>query len=381
MKIGLLGYGVVGVGVQKIANACPELEVKRILCKEIQDGGLFAYDYSEIVNDPEIGAVVEAMGGVHPAREFVLQALQAGKHVVTPNKALMAACGPELVAAAAEHGVCIRCTASVGGGIPWLRTLANACRLDEVKAFGGIFNGTTNFILSAMEQSGASFEGALQEAQKLGYAEKDPTADIDGWDVRRKVAVSAGVAFGLSPEEQSVPMEGIRSVTAQDMEAFRAMGCTCRLLGHAAKTPEGVSAWVEPTLVKLGSMEAAVEKNNNLITMDAELLGVQSFYGQGAGRFPTAANVVEDLLELTKPAPVYYRDGLRAGQAVCTDVHPYYVRTDAPDAWLEANTEKETDSYVLTKPVPVTQMHAWLQEQRLAGAQVFAAGLKGEKEC
>ena len=306
MNIGLLGFGVVGGGVLELTQSRSDIAVSRVLLRSPKAGlpeGLATYDFNDILTDNAIDTVVEVMGGLHPAYEYVSAAMERGKNVVTANKALIAAYYPELTALAKEKGVALRCTAAVGGGIPWLVNLARVKRLDTVGAVGGIMNGTTNFIMDAMHKSPVDFPAILKEAQDLGYAEADPSADIDGDDIRRKLCISANIAFDAVLEETAIPTFGIRTVTAEDIAAFKAHGFVCKLLAAAESTENGVCAYVEPTLVDAGEPEAAVPANYNLITCTAERVGRQSFFGQGAGRFPTASNVVQDCLTCPVTSP------------------------------------------------------------------------------
>ena len=275
MHIGLLGFGVVGGGVWALCAPRDDLNVKRVLLRSRKEGlpeEVVTFNADDILNDPEIDTVVEVMGGLHPAYEYVSAALARGKSVVTANKALIAAYYTELTALAREKGAALRCTAAVGGGIPWLTNLERVKRLDTVCAVGGIMNGTTNFIMDAMHKAPVDFPAILKEAQDLGYAEADPSADIDGDDIRRKLCISANIAFDAALEETAIPTFGIRTVTAADIAAFQSHGFACKLLARAESTDSGVCAYVEPTLVDAGDLEAAVPANFNLIT-----------YGRAAG--------------------------------------------------------------------------------------------------
>ena len=299
MNIGLLGFGVVGGGVWELAAERDDICVKRVLLRSPKAGlpeSAVTFDVNDILNDDTIDTVVEVMGGLHPAYEYVTAAMERGKNVVTANKALIAAYYQELTALAKEKGVALRCTAAVGGGIPWLVNLARVKRLDTVCAVGGIMNGTTNFIMDAMHKAPVDFPAILKEAQELGYAEADPSADIDGDDIRRKLCISANIAFDAVLDETAIPTFGIRTVTASDIAAFKAHGFVCKLLAAAEAAENGVCAYVEPTLVDAGEPEAAVPANYNLITYTADRIGRQRFLGQGAGRFPTPANAVQDCL-------------------------------------------------------------------------------------
>ena len=308
MNIGLLGFGVVGGGVWELAQENRALNVKKVLVRREAPslGKAAVQDVEAILRDTEIDTVVEVLGGLHPAYEWICRALAAGKDVVTANKAVISAYYRELTALARENGVALRCTAAVGGGIPWLVNLQRCRRVDTVTEVGGIMNGTTNFIMDAMARQGADFPAVLQRAQELGYAEADPSADIDGDDIRRKLTISANIAFDALLREEDIPAFGIRTVTGADVADFRAHGFTCKLLACAQRTETGVAAYVEPALVAEGEPEAAVPGNYNLISCTGELLGRQSYFGQGAGRYPTAANVVQDCLDLLTGEDGFY---------------------------------------------------------------------------
>lgn len=238
-------------------------------------------------------------------------------------------------------------------------------------------NGTTNFIMDAMARQGADFPAVLQRAQELGYAEADPSADIDGDDIRRKLTISANIAFDALLREEDIPAFGIRTVTGADVADFRAHGFTCKLLACAQRTETGVAAYVEPALVAEGEPEAAVPGNYNLISCTGELLGRQSYFGQGAGRYPTAANVVQDCLDLLTGEDGFYTETARP-MAVEADAvaHPYYVRTRTADPWLESVTADRWDSGVITGAVPVGQMLRWAAAQRQRDPGCFVAGIR-----
>ena len=268
MKIALLGYGTVGGGVYRIIEKRTDMEVKYVLdLREFPElGSRLVHDFDTIINDPEIETVAEAMGGLHPAYEFATACLKAGKNYVTANKHLVSHYYAELTQLALEHGVCLRCTPAVGGGIPWLINLERARRADTITSLQGIMNGTTNFILDTMLHSATSFGDALARAQELGYAEADPAADIDGWDIQRKLIISANVAYDCLLSEDEVPTFGIRNITDGDIRAFSEKGFVCKLVATALPTANGVAAWIEPTLLPARTMLAAVPANFNLIT-------------------------------------------------------------------------------------------------------------------
>ena len=265
----------------------------------------------------------------------------------------------------------------MGGGIPWLVNLARCKKLDHICRLGGIMNGTSNFIMDAMHKSPVSFPVILKKAQELGYAEADPSADIDGNDIRRKLVISANIAFDALLNEEDIPMFGIRTVTDGDIRTFQSRGFVCKLLAEAAQAESGVCAYIEPTLVSASALEAAVPANFNLITYEGEQIGRQSFYGQGAGQMPTAANVVQDCLSIAEGRRAFY-----AEKAVPTaldgsgEAHPYYVRTAAPDAWLRSHTADTWDKGIVTGAVNTYDMLAWAKRQREVDPTCFIAGIR-----
>lgn len=238
MNIALLGFGTVGSHFYKLCEGRTDLHVAAVLSRRPRPEltCTVTADYDEIVRDPSIDIVVEVMGGIEPAYSYLCAAMRAGKHVVTANKQLMCAHFEELTSLAKEKGVALRCTAAAGGGIPWLTSLSRASELDEIKAVEGILNGTTNYMLSAMTNSGADYAPALQKAQELGYAEADPTADVEGLDARRKIVLSADLAFGVNIREEDIPCVGISSITAGDIAKAKDEGLTYKLIARAEKT-------------------------------------------------------------------------------------------------------------------------------------------------
>lgn len=379
MNIGLLGCGVVGGGIMDFCAERTDLHVTKVLVRRERPelGDRAVTDIGAITGDAGIGIVIEVMGGLHPAYEYICQALRSGKHVVTANKAVISAFYPELIRLAAENGVTLRCTAAVGGGIPWLTNLERCKRLDAICEIGGIMNGTTNFIMDAMHRAPVDFPAILKEAQALGYAEADPSADIDGDDIRRKLCISANVAFDAVLDETAIPTFGIRTVTAADIAAFKSHGFVCRLLAAAEAAENGVCAYVEPTLVASSELEAAVPANYNLISYTAEGVGRQSFFGQGAGRFPTAGNVVQDCLTILSGDKSFYTDkAVPAALDGSAEAHPYYVRTAAPDDFLRSITADTWDSGVVTAAVNSYEMLSWAKRQLAADPACFIAGIR-----
>lgn len=379
MNIGLLGCGVVGGGVIDFCGEHSDLTVSKVLVRRERPelGALAVQDIRAIIEDSSIDTVVEVMGGLHPAYEYICAALRAQKNVVTANKAVISAFYPEFIRLAKENGVSLRCTAAVGGGIPWLTNLERCKRLDAITEIGGIMNGTTNFIMDAMHAAPVSFPEILKQAQELGYAEADPSADIDGDDVRRKLTISANIAFDALLQEEEIPMFGIRTVTDGDIRSFQSHGFVCKLLATAKAAEGGVCAFIEPTLVDSHDLEAAVPKNFNLITYCGEKIGRHSFYGQGAGRYPTAFNVVQDCLDILSGKNSFYTDAMTpCAVSVEDEAHPYYVRTSAPDSWLESVTAERWEEGVITSGVPVGQMLRWAKAQLAKDPACFIAGIR-----
>ena len=379
MNIGLLGCGVVGGGILDFCAGREDLTVTKVLVRRPRPdlGALAVTDIADIVNDEAIGIVAEVMGGLHPAYEYICAAMKAGKQVVTANKAVISAYYPELTGLARECGVSLRCTAAVGGGIPWLTNLERCKRLDSICELGGIMNGTTNFIMDAMHASPVSFPEILKQAQELGYAEADPSADIDGDDVRRKLTISANIAFDALVQEEDIPMFGIRTVTDGDIRAFKAHGFVCKLLATAKAAEGGVCAFIEPTLVDSHDLEAAVPKNFNLITYCGEKVGRHSFFGQGAGRYPTAFNAVEDCLDIVAGKPGFYTQAMKPAPVLCGgEAHPYYVCTACPDAFLQSVTVEHWGDGVVTACVSVEEMLRWGRAQLAKDPGCFLAGIR-----
>ena len=310
MNIALLGFGTVGSHFYKLCEGRTDLHVAAVLSRRPRPEltCTVTADYDEIVRDPSIDIVVEVMGGIEPAYSDLCAAMRAGKHVVTANKQLMCAHFDELTGLAKENGVALRCTAAAGGGIPWLTSLSRAAQLDGIDAVEGILNGTTNYMLSAMTNSGADYAPALKTAQELGYAEADPTADVEGLDARRKLVLSADLAFGVNVKEDDIPCVGISSITAADIAKAKAEGLAYKLIARAEKSGNAVAAFVCPTLFPSSAPEAHTDGTGNLVTLFASRFGKQSFSGAGAGGYPTGSNVLRDCLDIAAGCRSFYAD-------------------------------------------------------------------------
>jgi homoserine dehydrogenase len=320
VKVGLLGFGTIGAGVVKVLRA-HRAEIARRVGQPIDvvaiadldtttDRGIPAAparltnDARSVIEDPDVPIIIELIGGYEPARRFVLAAIRAGKDVVTANKALLAVHGEEIVAAAEKHGVRLAFEASVGGGIPILRTLKEGLAGDRTSAVFGIVNGTCNHILTTMTREGRSFADVLAEAQRLGLAEADPSTDVDGVDSAHKLALLTTLAFGVAPRFKDIPTEGIRQIEAIDIAFARELGYTIKLLAIAKDGRDAVEARVHPTMIPQGHLLADVSGNFNAIFVRGAALGPTMYYGQGAGSLPTATAVVADLIAAARDRAV-----------------------------------------------------------------------------
>ncbi len=314
IHVAVLGYGVVGSGVAELISGVGEglskkaddlLELKYILdVREFPESPFaarFVKDFSVIEADDSVDIVVETIGGAGVAFDFTERALKAGKSVVTSNKELVATKGQYLMELAREHGATYLFEASVGGGIPILRPLNQCMAANEILEICGILNGTSNYISTRMIQAGLSFEAALQEAQEKGYAEADPSADVDGQDSCRKICILSSIAFGWHMLPEQVPTAGIRGVSLSDVEAAEKLGMKIKLLGRAIREPDGrVCAYVEPQLIAMDNPLAGVEGVFNAVTVKGNATGDVMFYGKGAGKMPTASAVVADVIAIAR---------------------------------------------------------------------------------
>ena len=361
MKIAILGYGVVGSGAFEVLSRYG-YDVKRIL--DIRPhpelGDKVTSNYDDILNDKEIEIVAEAIGGLEPSHTFVVKALKAGKHVVSSNKHLICEYYEELHTLARENGVTIRFTSAVGGGIPWLYNVKRSIRCDEITKIMGIMNGTTNFILDAMITDKRDFDDVLKEAQALGYAEANPSADVDGLDTGRKTAISSSIAFSSVVKENDVSIFTMRTIKKCDIEYIvEKLNKTVRYLGFGVKDENGISAFVEPTLLSSDALESNVNKNFNMITLFGESVGRLSFYGQGAGKYPTGNALAQDIIDIVNGARSvrYENKGLSVDNSLVS--RKYYIRTSC-DASFPCFASEETINgarYIITNEISVSYMH------------------------
>jgi homoserine dehydrogenase len=316
ISIGLLGLGTVGSGVVQIIEnhqdklmhqvGCP-VKVKKILVKEINkersieiDPASLTTDACDIIDNPEIDVVIEVMGGIERTRDYLLRALKNKKHVVTANKDLMALYGSELLTVASENECDLFFEASVAGGIPILRSLVDGLASDRITKMMGIVNGTTNFILTKMSENGAAYEEVLKEAQELGFAEADPTSDVEGLDAARKMAILATLGFSMKIDLDDVSAKGITTISEEDLEYGKQLGYTMKLIGIAQRDEGKVEVSVQPTFLTNKHPLASVQNEYNAVYVCGEAVGETMFYGPGAGSLPTATSIVSDLVVVMK---------------------------------------------------------------------------------
>ena len=318
IKIALLGFGTVASGVpfllkennEKIVQAAhSEIEITKVLVKDIAEkerlvaaGNHFNFvtTIDEILNDKEISIVVELMGRIEPAKNFITRALEAGKHVVTANKDLLAVHGAELLEIANKNKVALYYEAAVAGGIPILRTLVNSLASDKITRLLGVVNGTSNFMLTKMLEEGWSYEAALSEAQQLGFAESDPTNDVDGIDAAYKMTILSQFAFGMTVKFEDVAHQGIRKITPEDVTVAQQLGYVVKLVGSIEETKSGLAAEVTPTFLPKSHPLASVNGVMNAVFVESIGIGESMYYGPGAGQKPTATSVVADIIRIVR---------------------------------------------------------------------------------
>ena len=353
MKIAVMGYGTIGSGVvdvlrinkDKIAERSgEEIEVKYVLdLREFPGDPMedkIIHDYQTIVDDPEIGVVVETMGGVEPAFTFVKAMLEADKHVATSNKNLVAAKGAELIKIAREHNVNFQFEASVGVGIPLIRPLNKCLTADEIEEITGILNGTTNYMLTKMADEGAEFDDVLKDAQDKGYAEKDPTADIEGHDPCRKIAILTSLVAGQQVDFEDIHCEGITKISATDIKYAKAMNRSIKLLATSRKVDKSFTCMVAPYMLDSTHPLCGVNDVFNGIFIHGNVLGDAMFYGSGAGKLPTASAVVADVVDMVKHKNTNIYINWSADKLELVgykdSVNAFFVRTKSDKAKVES---------------------------------------------
>ena len=343
INVAIFGYGTVGSGVYKIIKennshisrrAGEDVKVKYVLDLRDFPGDpveeVLVHDVDIIINDSEVDVVVEVMGGVEPAYTFVKRALEAGKSACTSNKELVAKHGAELIEIAAANKVNFFFEASVGGGIPIIRPLIECLTVDHIEEIQGIMNGTTNYILSKMEHEGADFDTVLKRAQEKGYAERNPEADIEGYDACRKIAILASLAYEKQVDYEDIYTEGITKITTTDFDYMKKIGASIKLLGIARKDYHATYSLVAPFVVYPDNPLYGVQNVFNAILVKGDMLGDVMFYGKGAGSLPTASAVISDVVDAIKrrgeTAKIYWKKEKRAIESADAFTTPYFVR-------------------------------------------------------
>lgn len=367
MKVAVLGHGTVGSGVCEIlwnrnseVSSAAGKTVELGYVFDIKDLGSVPYsdkianDFSAILSDPEVGIVAECIGGLEPAYSYIKSALESGKSAVTSNKELVAEKGAELLSIARAHNVNFLFEASVGGGIPLIRPLYSSMNAAGITEMAGILNGTTNYILTKMFRFGADYSEALSDAQRLGYAERDPSADVLGWDACRKISILSSLVWGKTLKPSEIPTEGIDKITADDVKIAEQSGFSIKLLARAKRLENGkIFAKVSPALVKNDSPLASVSDVFNAVLVKAETTGDVLFYGKGAGKMPTASSVIADIIECAKSEnnikTVFWEDGAQsvfAGKDSSSE--KYFIRADYDVSAVVPGAEKIAENAFIT---------------------------------
>ena len=363
MKVAILGYGTVGSGVYDIitngnTDELKKIEVKSVFARSRDKMHLAADDINEIINDKEISVVVECLGGINPAYEFIKRSLESGKHVVTANKAVAAKYLDEFIELAEKNEVKFIFEASVGGGIPWLVNLERTRRVDEVKRVYGIFNGTSNFILDNMYRNNQEFESKLKTAQDLGYAEADPSADVDGGDVVNKIILSNALAFDIHVDPD-FPTYSMRNITNNDIDYLKQYDLAVKYIGETNVEGGKYETSVMLSIFGKESQEAAVPLNNNIITLDGSFIGELKFYGQGAGKLPTGNAIVQDIVDINEGAArvdVVINNDLTYSEELTR--RNYLIRSSVElfGGLVESVEEYKDNYYIKTKEISLKQL-------------------------
>lgn len=381
MKIACLGYGVVGKGVDELLANHSEFELIRILVRR-QNACIdqrFTLNYEDILNDEKIDIIIEVMGGLSVAKEYIIQAMNHGKHVITANKAVIAKYYDQLLEIAKKNQVKLLFEASVAGAIPWLRNLNLAKRLGKINEINGIMNGTTNYILDNMNRYQIDFSLALAQAQKLGFAEADPTADLEGLDIRNKICISCAIAYDTLIPLEDIPTEGISNIIKLDIDTAKQQNQTIKCMAYVHCYNQELSIYVEPTLLDQHDLSAHVQQQYNMVSYHNDACGWMSFYGAGAGSHPTASAIIQDLYDLN----TYQLPTLTNSYTLNNQLkqHHYLIRTQQHftpffESIAQSIQFKENYAYITTFKIDVKQMHKIMNEFREVDPTCFFAGIK-----
>ncbi|AME08972.1 MULTISPECIES: homoserine dehydrogenase [Gemella] len=368
MKIAILGFGTVGSGVYDIiANSTTSelknIEVKSVFARSRDKMPLATNDINEILNDKEISLVVECLGGLTPAYEFIKKSLEHKKHVVTANKAVAAKYLNEFIALAKKNNVKFLFEASVGGGIPWLAGLEKAGRVDKINRIYGIFNGTSNYILDNMYRNNQEFDSTLKTAQNLGYAEADPSADIDGGDVVNKIILSNALGFNIhiSPE---FPTYSMRYITKNDIDYLKKHDFAIKYIGEANVNDSNYETSVMLTIFSKDSQEAVVPLNNNIITLNGNFIGELKFFGQGAGKFPTGNAIVQDIIDINSNVPrkeITIKNHLVFSKKLTRKNYLLRSKVNLNHDFIESSEQYKENHYLKTKEITLEQLEQLLK--------------------
>ncbi|USS88489.1 homoserine dehydrogenase [Fructilactobacillus hinvesii] len=384
MQIALLGYGTVGHGVVKIIESQATEQLRRLHVSQIwvrpekvDQNPLFTADYQEILANDKIDTIIEVLGGLDPAYAMITDALKHHKNVVTANKAVVARHLTEFTTLARQNHVKFYFESSVGGGIPWIINLERALRIDQIDSIHGIFNGTSNFILDEMMETGAPFDVVLAEAQRRGYAEADPSADLDGDDIENKLCISASIAYDteIKPNDDLLKF-GIRNITAADVSFFKKHHWVVKLIGRSFRRDNRYNFVIEPTLYAPGEIEAGVHQNYNYVGLRGTTIGKLSFNGQGAGELPTAHALIQDLLDLELHMEHLTRNFQQELELDNNSkLLDYVIRSEQDVASLLSDYEvkKEEHDYWIVKQISAEAAHELIQQLEQTEKPLLAA--------
>lgn len=365
MNIGILGYGVVGSEVVHIIDSLDTpINITKLLDLKTVNDQRHTTDFNDILNDSTIDTIVEVMGGIHPAYEFICAALKAKKNVISANKAVIARYFKEFNDLALENHVSFRIEASVAGGIPWIKELQRVLRMDAIQQFSGILNGTTNYILDMMHTNELNFDVALKDAQAKGYAESDPTSDIEGYDIQNKAAITASIAYKGYLDVDDIPVVGISKIKKEDIDYFKSKGLICKLLASSINYGDSISLYICPTCTT--SIESNIDTNLNITTCKTYNLGTLRMIGQGAGGRPTASAIVSDIIDIYEKIDTPFE----LNQSLIIDnsrekMH-FYIRVNPNDFNEDiclSYEEDETYIYMKTKPLTLNECFDLFKEK------------------